>query len=172
MSRFSLLIQRASVADALAILHLQKAAFLSQAALYNNYALPPLHQTLASLQEKFCTNIVLKALVQEKIVGSVRFKHVGDLVEVERLVVAPDFQNRGIGSGLLRKIEELTPSAFGYRLFTGNKSRKNIHIYQQLGYKITNRETSSQNIAIVRMEKGQPSQVERQNGQGKPTGQG
>lgn len=153
MSRPSVQIQRASVDDAETILHLQKTAFLSQALLYNNFELPPLHQTLLSFQEEFSCKIVLKALVEEKIVGSVRFTQIGDVVAVERLVVAPDYQNQGIGSDLLMKVEEMTPSALGYRLFTGNKSKKNIQLYLKLGYETTRRETSSQHIEILHMEK-------------------
>ena len=147
------LIQRASVGDAEEILRLQKRAFLSQAVLYNNFNLPPLHQSLASLQEEFGWKIILKVLFREQIIGSVRFEQSNGVVEIERLIVDPVCQNQGVGSSLLAKVEAMTPSAHSYRLFTGNKSQRNIHIYQKLGYQIIRRETSKQNIELLHMEK-------------------
>ena len=153
MNRWLIRVQRASVDDAEEILRLQKTAFMSQAVLYSNFNLPPLHQSLAALQEEFGRKIFLKALMQKKIAGSVRFEQINGVVAIERLIVDPACQNQGVGSSLLAKVEAVTPSAHSYRLFTGSKSQKNIHIYQKLGYQITRRETSRQNIELLHLEK-------------------
>ncbi len=40
-----------------------------------------------------------------------------------------------------------------YELFTGEKSQKNIYLYQKLGYKIFKKEKMNDNINIVYMKK-------------------
>jgi hypothetical protein len=67
-------IARAKLRDAQAILELQNCAYQSEAKLYNDWSLPPLTQSLESMQNEFTHSIVLKAVAGEQIVGSVRAK--------------------------------------------------------------------------------------------------
>lgn len=65
----------------------------------------------------------------------------------------PDFQNKGIGTQLLRAIEAEFDGAPRYELFTGHRSSKNLHLYQKFGYKIFRKEQISQKVTLVYMEK-------------------
>ena len=58
-------ISKAEYNDLDTILSLQKIAFLSEAELYGNYQIEPLHQTLESIQSDFSTYTFLKAEHQE-----------------------------------------------------------------------------------------------------------
>ena len=51
----------ATIADADEILALQKLAYASEAALYDDESLPPLTQTLEQMQAEFDRQVVLKA---------------------------------------------------------------------------------------------------------------
>lgn len=143
----------ATAADAEAILALQKRAFLSQAAIYDNYQLPPLTQSLASIEREFQTATFLKAVHREKILGAVRFMQNGEDVNLERLVVEPSYQNRGIGARLLTAVESRCPKGTNVRLFTGDKSTGNLHLYQKAGYRESYRQTTDQGIVLVHLEK-------------------
>ncbi|KAJ1498926.1 hypothetical protein HMI54_012268, partial [Coelomomyces lativittatus] len=55
--------------DAISILELQKLGYQSEAELYEDYTIPPLHQTVKSLLEEFDRGIVLKVIVDDKIIG-------------------------------------------------------------------------------------------------------
>lgn len=59
---------------------------------------------------------------------------------IGRLIVHPDFQNRGIGTGLMNKIERRFRDSARFELFTGHKSEGNIRLYRKLGYSIFKRE--------------------------------
>ncbi len=72
---------------------------------------------------------------------------------IGRLFVHPDFQNRGIGSQLVRTIEKSFPHADRFELFTGDKSEKNISLYTKLGYREFRREQVSPRLALVYMGK-------------------
>lgn len=149
----SLKIIEALPADAATILALQKKAFLSQGAIYSNYELPPLTQSLASIEGEFNAATFLKAVHHERIVGAVRFTGVGDGVAIERLVVEPGYQNRGLGTRLLTAVECRCPKGATLRLFTGSKSTGNLYLYGKLGYRETRRQTTDQGITLVHLEK-------------------
>ena len=116
----------ASEQDAAGILAVQKLAFHGQGILYNDLTLPPLVQTLEELVRDFRTYAFLKALSDGKIVGSVRGRAESDTCFISRLIVHPDYQNRGIGKKLMHAIEGKFSSVSRYELFTGDKSEKNL----------------------------------------------
>lgn len=146
-------IRDASVGDAAEILAIQKIAFHGQAVLYNDFALPPLVQTLEELIQDFKTHAFLKALYNGKIVGSVRGRGEGDTCFISRLVVHPDHQNKGIGQKLMHAIESKFSNARRYELFTGQKSEKNLALYRKLGYSKYKEMAQSDNVVLICMEK-------------------
>lgn len=116
------------------ILQLQKLCYLSEAEIYNIYNIPPLTQTLEEIKRDFSVQLFLKAVIDNRIIGSVRAHQKDGTCNINRLVVHPDYQNRGIGTKLMKKIEASFKDAKRYELFTGYRSSKNIYLYQKLGY--------------------------------------
>ena len=117
------------------ILKLQKLAYQSEARIYNDFMIPPLLQTLEQINDDFENQMFLKATVNKQIVGSVRAYKEIDTCYIGRLIVHPDFQNQGIGTSLINAIEARFCNLKRYELFTGHKSKKNLYLYQKLGYK-------------------------------------
>jgi ribosomal protein S18 acetylase RimI-like enzyme len=146
-------IKRAEVQDAEAILDLQKLAYLSEAEIYNNKRIPPLTQTIEEIRAEFDHQIFLKALFNEKIVGSVRAYETKGICHIGRLVVHPKFQNTGIGSRLMNKIEAIFENAKRFQLFTGDNSERNLYLYQKLGYREFQRQKFQENLVLVFLEK-------------------
>lgn len=115
------------------ILALQKLAYKAEAEIYGDYSIPPLLQTLDELTEETKKSIILKYIDNGKIVGSVRaFKKDGTCY-IGKLIVHPDYQNKGIGKKLMAAIEKHF-EGLCYELFTGHLSEKNLTIYEKLGY--------------------------------------
>ncbi len=134
-------IVKATLEDAETILALQKVAYQSEAALYNDYTILPLHEKIEHTQEAFSSHLVLKALDDEgKILGSVRGKIEKGVTKIGKLMVHPSAQNKGVGRALMEAIEKELPSQT-YALFTGSKSEKNLFLYQTLGYTIVSYST-------------------------------
>jgi ribosomal protein S18 acetylase RimI-like enzyme len=136
MTKNNIIIERATIEDATEILALQKLAFLSVGAMYNDYTIAPLTQTLEEIRADFKSQLFLKVSIDGAIIGSVRGYLEKDTCYVGRLVVNPDFENRGIGSRLMNAIEAKFPQAKRYELFTGHRSERNLYLYNKLGYKI------------------------------------
>ena len=142
----------AEIANAVEILALQKLAYQSEAAIYDDYDIPPLTQSLKSIRSEFENHTFLKAVVDGKIIGSVRTRIHSDTCYIGRLIVHPDFQNRGIGSALLNKIEKRQP-AKRYELFTGSKSERNLYFYKKHGYCEFRTEDQTDKVKIVFLQK-------------------
>jgi ribosomal protein S18 acetylase RimI-like enzyme len=150
-------IERADVVDAQAILDLQKLAYLSEAAIYDDYTLPPLTQTLEGVVADFARHVVLKASLDGRLVGSVRGRLDGATCFVARLIVHPDVQDRGIGTALMRQLEQRFPEAERFELFTGVLSERPLHLYDKLGYRAIRTERQTDKVDIVFLEKPRES---------------
>jgi len=147
-------IVQSTVADASAILHLQKLAYQSEARIYNDYRIPPLTQDAAEIEAEFANQVFLKATTDDGvIVGSVRACEQGGTCFIGRLIVHPDHQGRGIGAALMQEIESRFPHVQRFALFTGHKSERNIRFYQRLGYRAFKEERITDALRFVFMEK-------------------
>lgn len=147
-------ITNASLEDLKTILVLQKQAFLSEADIYNDFDIsPPLLQTLEELTKEFSESIILKAVLGDFIVGSVRGIQVYETVFIKRLIVNPYYQNQGIGTKLMKSIEGFFKNNKRYELFTGHKSKRNLHLYQKIGYKEFKLIPIHENLNMIYLEK-------------------
>jgi len=146
-------IERAIPADAATILELQKLAYQSEARLYDDWALPPLTQTLENLREEFTESVVMKAVEGNKLVGSVRARVVDGVCRVGRLIVLPELQGHGIGTMLMCAIESAFPERPVFELFTGSRSEGNLRLYERLGYTRTREKALSPAVTLVFLEK-------------------
>ena len=143
----------ASVEDAAEILAVQKRAYQSEAQIYDDFALPPLLETVEDLRAQFASKLILKAVEDGQLVGSVRGREEGPTVHVERLIVRPDRQGRGLGARLLREIEARFPQARRFELFTGHKSVRNLHVYEKFGYRVFREQPVHARLVLVFLEK-------------------
>jgi ribosomal protein S18 acetylase RimI-like enzyme len=156
-----MLIEPANVADAQEILDLQKLAYQSEAAIYNDYSIPPLAQSLDQMLVDFRQQVVLKATLNGSIVGSVRAYLRDGTCHIGRLIVHPELQNRGIGTSLMNRIEQHFSKARRYELFTGERSARNLYLYQKLGYRIFRSARLTDKATAVFLEKAGPSVEDR-----------
>jgi len=153
MNKPQIIIEKASAKDAGEILKLQQLAYISEAEIYNDYSIPPLTQTLPEIIADFENNIILKVLFNGVIIGSVRGQLTGDSCYIGRLMVHPDFQNRGIGIRLMKAIESEFPQAKQFTLATGHRSERNLYLYHKLGYKDIKSEPVNDRLTMVHLEK-------------------
>jgi ribosomal protein S18 acetylase RimI-like enzyme len=148
-------ITKANSDDANEILTLQKLAYQSEAKLNDDWTIPPLTQTFSEIQAEFKTTVFLKAVWEDKIIGSVKGYLSSGTCFIGRLIVHPDYQGKGIGTMLMENIEKAFPDAERFELFTGTKSLHNIRLYRRLGYEPCREEDLSPRVRLVFMEKKQ-----------------
>lgn len=147
-------ISKATMEDLESILHLQKECYQSEAELHNEYNIPPLTQSLASIKDDFTQGtLFLKGMVGGKIIASVRGNSQNGTTYIGRLVVKKEYQNNKIGQSLMGLIESHLSNCSRYELFTGHKSEKNISLYQKLGYQEFKRQLINDHLTLVYLEK-------------------
>ncbi|MGQ9721967.1 MAG: GNAT family N-acetyltransferase [Candidatus Jordarchaeum sp.] len=148
-------IEYAQIEDMPQILELQKIAYRSEAELHNDFTIPPLTQTLEEIKNDFPNQIFLKAVINGKIIGSIRAYKKDETCYIGRLTVHPDYQNQVIGKKLMSEIEAIFKDAKRFELFTGHKSERNFYLYQKGGYKKFKTEKVNENLKLIYMEKFQ-----------------
>lgn len=152
-------VERASPQDAGEILTVQRAAYLTEAQLYGDPFIAPLVESLDQLRAVLAgAAVVLVARQGPRLVGAVRGTFDGRTCLAGRLVVAPDLQGRGIGTRLMRALEdEVAGRADMMVLFTGHLSDGNLRLYRRLGYTETRRERVAAHLTLVHMRKPLPA---------------
>jgi ribosomal protein S18 acetylase RimI-like enzyme len=147
-------VEHAKIEDAEEILKLQRLAYQSEAEIYGDYSIPPLTQSIGEIEEEFGNRIFLKASSDDgRIIGSVRAYENQGTCFIGRLIVHPDFQNQRIGTRLMCEIEKRFGQVERFELFTGHLSKRNIYLYEKLGYREFRREKVHENLELVYMEK-------------------
>lgn len=128
---FDMIVKKAKIKDLDEILQLQLLAYQSEAEIYNDFTIPPLHQTFDDLKDEYPSRIMLKAIENGRIIGSVRAYEERGTCFIGKLIVHPDHQNMGIGTELMRSIESRCKNWTRFELFTGERSEKNLHLYKK-----------------------------------------
>ena len=153
------LVRRALDGDAGEVLTVQRAAFVAEAQRYGDPLLPPLVEDLAAVRTAIAdpAALVLVAVRGSRLVGSVRLRVDGARGHVGRLAVAPDQQRGGVGTALLRAVEEAAPQQVReFLLFTGGESAANVARYERAGYARTGESRDERGVPLVHLAKPRP----------------
>ena len=126
----------ATPADAGELLTLQLACWVSEAIDNDDLTIPPLHESLADVEESIASWDTWVVRVAGRLVGSVRGRRDGDAWDIGRLMVAPDLRGLGLGRVLLDHVQATAPAGVSsYRLFTGKGSASNLRRYRRAGFR-------------------------------------
>lgn len=142
----------ATLRDVRAALVVQRAAFAIEARLYGDPDLPPLTESEAGFAASLGTAAGFVAVLDGRLVGSVRARPDGRSLHIARLSVAPDVQGRGIGAALLALAEAAAPADEAL-LFTGHLSEGNLRLYARAGYVEERRERVDDAVVLVHLRK-------------------
>ncbi|MCI2418838.1 GNAT family N-acetyltransferase [Saccharopolyspora sp. K220] len=148
-------LDRLTAADAGEVLTLQRAAYVTEAQSHDDVRMPPLTETLDEIRDELARSSCLAWGCREagRLVAAVRVALGETAAGLGRLVVAPDRQGHGLGTGLLRHVEQHLPARIEtINLFTGEHSTANLRLYRRLGYQETHR-TSAGDYQLIHFRK-------------------
>lgn len=119
------------------LLTVRRAAFVTEAQLYNDPNIPALTQSLTELRADLAREnvVTLGAWAGSRLVGSVRVELEAERATLGRLAVVPDLQGEGIGTQLLLAVLQYLPEETSeVWVFTGQDSKQNLAMYAKHGY--------------------------------------
>ena len=146
-------ILQAETADVPELYRLQLIAFESEAEMIGSRLVPALLETKEENENDFANWTVLKMTNDKnEIVGAVRFRKKGEVIEVGRLMTHPKYRRQGLAKQLLAKVDAMCPNETK-ELYTCTKSVANIRLYEKMGYKKAEEFTEATGLTFVYMRK-------------------
>jgi ribosomal protein S18 acetylase RimI-like enzyme len=123
--------------DAGELLTVRRAAFVTEAQVYDDPHIPPLTQTLDELRADLAdaSVVTVGAWLGSRLVGSIRVAVEGSKATLGRLAVVPDLQGQGIGTQMLLAVPGYLPQGISeVWVFTGKDSVANLAMYGKHGF--------------------------------------
>ncbi|PHD41849.1 GNAT family N-acetyltransferase [Bacillus toyonensis] len=114
------------------ILQVQIPSYKVEADYLNSTAIPRLYDTVNDIQN--CGETFYGYFSENKLVGFISFMQEEQLIDIHRLVVSPDFFQKGIATKLLSYIFNMFPSSMAYIVQTGKANTPAIALYKKHGF--------------------------------------
>lgn len=143
----------AVAADAAALYKLQLLAFESEAEMIGSRSVPALMETEEEHIQDFPNWHTLKMVNDAgDIIGAIRYRKAGDMIDVGRLMVHPAYRHQGLAQQMLTEVDKAYPHTTK-ELYTCTKSWINIRLYQKMGYTAVKEQTEESGLSFVYMRK-------------------
>ena len=144
---------RAERADIPTLYALQLLAFESEAEMIGSRSVPALMETEADFSDDFDRWITLKLLDEsDTIVGAIRYREDGGIIELGRLMIHPNYRRRGLARVLMSEVDSRYPHRTK-ELYTCTKSWSNIKLYESMGYMAYEERREPSGLSFVYMRK-------------------
>lgn len=116
---------------------LQRAAFVDEAMVYGTSDVPSLTETITEFEDRLAESTTFAWVIEGRVVGavSVRDYRPGG-PDIERMMVAPDCRQQGIGAELVAAAERFVDAEGSpmIQLIVGEKAVRNRQLYTRLGF--------------------------------------
>lgn len=95
--------------------------------------IPALSETEEDFLSDFSEWTVIRLTDGEILAGAIRYRLKGEILEIGRLMIHPDYRRRGLAKKLLQEVGEKFPGREKL-LYTCTRSWTNIRLYEQAGF--------------------------------------
>lgn len=146
-------ILKAESRDLEEILILQKVCYRETGERYNDFDIPPLTQTLEELKDEYKSMDIIKAVADDRIIGSIRYNRNDGSCYIGRIIVHPQYQNMGVGTKLINSVYEYNNDIKRFELFTGSRDDKNLYLYKKHGFREFKSIKAGKDYSLIYLEK-------------------
>ena len=112
------------------VLELQRKSYRIEADLIGTDEIPPLKESFEELQD--CGETFIGCYIEGRLAGAISFKKEGEVIDIHRMMVHPDFFRRGIARKLLSQLEQDGCSQM--IVSTGAANTPAVKLYEKLGF--------------------------------------
>jgi 8-oxo-dGTP pyrophosphatase MutT (NUDIX family)/ribosomal protein S18 acetylase RimI-like enzyme len=133
------------------VLDLQRKSYKIEAGLIGTDEIPPLKETFEQLQD--CGETFIGCYIEGRIAGAVSFKKEGEVIDIYRMMVHPEFFRRGIAQMLIAQLEQI-----GYSemiVSTGAENTPAVKLYEKLGFERQEDSVVGNGLALANFKKQQ-----------------
>lgn len=133
------------------VLSVQIASYKVEAELIDFYDIPPLRDSVSTLQQ--CGENFYGCYVDGELSGVISIKAEENLIDIHRLMVHPKHFRKGIAKRLLDFIESVGEGNETLIVSTGSKNAPAISFYEKNGFIITGETKVMEGLSITSFEK-------------------
>lgn len=129
---------------------IQKVAYRIEADIIDFDAIPALYEAKSDLRHS--SETFIGYFVDDVLSGFLSYSQLGEVLDIGRLVVHPDFFRRGIAKALVQHIESIA----GIKkviVSTGAKNYPARQLYEKMGYQLSETVALNAGVTIARYEK-------------------
>jgi 8-oxo-dGTP pyrophosphatase MutT (NUDIX family)/ribosomal protein S18 acetylase RimI-like enzyme len=112
------------------VLDLQRKSYRIEADLIGTDEIPPLKETFEQLQD--CGETFIGCYIEGRLAGAISFKKDGEVIDIYRMMVHPDFFRRGIAQKLIAQLEQVAYSEV--IVSTGAENTPAVKLYEKLDF--------------------------------------
>jgi RimJ/RimL family protein N-acetyltransferase len=128
-------IKRTKLDEVEKLLAIQKEAFAEDYVLYEDHDSTPVNETAEKLMENIERFFHYTIWLGNDIIGAIDIRPLDDSrLRLSKLFLGTEFQNKGLGSKLIKLIESEFPLIKDWSLYTPYLNKRNHHFYEKLGY--------------------------------------
>lgn len=133
------------------ILELQIDAYKIEAEIIDFYDIPPLKDTIESLQA--CGEIFYGCTISGSLAGIISYKVAENTLDIHRVAIHPSFFRMGIANKMIHFIEGLERNIEKIIVCTGKENPPAVNLYLKNGYKKKRDIEISKGVYITEFEK-------------------
>lgn len=143
-------IQRTSQAEAKMLLQIQQDAFQDDLEKYNDIETNPANEPIERLLFKIENYLHYTIWLEGKVIGGIDIRNLrNERYRLNRIFLANDQQNKGLGSRIMKLIELKFPNAVEWGLDTPHLNKRNHYFYEKLGYKKVGEHVISEKLTLI-----------------------
>lgn len=136
------------------VLDIQIPAYLVEAELIGFEDIPPLKDTVSSLQQ--CAETFYGFLFDGELAGAISYTREGSIMDIHRMVVHPGHFRKGIAQELLNHILSIETGVEKIVVSTGSKNMPAKKLYWKNGFVDTREVEVAPGVSITLFEKSTP----------------
>jgi len=138
-------------AIALEVLTLQKISYAIEAEIIRSINIPLLKETIENLLK--CNEEFYGYFIDGKLVGIISYKVRGEVLDIHRLAVHPQYFKRGIAKDLIEYVENTVSDVKKEIVSTGKDNYPAIKLYEKSGFKAVADRIVAKGVVITELEK-------------------
>lgn len=139
------------IKEAIRVLDLQNVSYRVEAKIIGLEDIPPLNETIETLQQS--NETFYGYFSGEQLLGAISYKKTDRLLEICRLMVHPDHFRQGIAGSLLTFIEEQEVGIDKITVMTGEKNKPAKKLYQRHGFVRSAKREVTPGLMMISFEK-------------------